>query len=101
MEAFFHAASFHTASLMAAIAASTLISAIWEGAILAGCVYVCLRMFPGLSAAARSVVWMNVFLMLVLLHVLPLLREHGISGSIGHAAPLHLGLIWSVVVAGV
>lgn len=101
MEAFFHAASFHAASLMGAMAASMLLSAIWEGAILAGCVYVCLRMFPGFSAAARSVVWMNVFLMLILLHFLPLLWIRGTGAENGHSAPLHLGLIWSVVIAGV
>ena len=60
----------HAISLVSASAAGVLFSAIWEGAVLAGCVALCLRLLPGLSAAARSSVWTNVFLLLVLLHVL-------------------------------
>jgi beta-lactamase regulating signal transducer with metallopeptidase domain len=58
-------------------------------------------MFPGLSAAARSVVWMNVFLVLVALHFLPLAWGHGTDGNASHAAPLQLGLMWSFVIAAV
>jgi beta-lactamase regulating signal transducer with metallopeptidase domain len=83
------------------MAASTLFSAIWEGAVLAVCVFVCLRLFPGLSAAARSVVWMNVFMLLVLLHVLPFLGAFGVVASSGRPAPLQLSVMWSLVIAGV
>jgi beta-lactamase regulating signal transducer with metallopeptidase domain len=58
-------------------------------------------MFPGMSAAARSVVWMNVFLALVVLHFLPLFRAHGSEGDAGHPAALHLGLMWSLAIAAV
>ena len=59
-------------ALASATAAGSLFSAVWEGAVLAVCVALCLRLLPRLSATARSVVWTNVFVLLVLLHLLPL-----------------------------
>ena len=61
----------HTASMMSAAAVSSLVSAIWEGSVLSLCVVVCLRLSPRLSAASRSLIWMNVFLLLLLLNVVP------------------------------
>jgi beta-lactamase regulating signal transducer with metallopeptidase domain len=94
-------AIFPFASSLAASAVSSLFSAIWEGAALAACVVVCLRLFPGLSAAARSFVWMNVFLLLVLLHVVPFMGVDANSASLGHPTLLHLSLGWSFVIAGI
>ena len=91
----------HAISFLSAAAVSALFSAIWEGTVLAGCVVLCLRLLPGLSAAARSVVWMNVFLLLVLLQVLPFLGEHGATGNAVHHSPFQLDVLWSVVIAGV
>ena len=88
-------------SPLSAAVAGALFSAIWEGVVLAGCVAVCLRLLPGLSAAARSLVWTNVFLLLMLLHVLPFAGERL---SIGSAVPhplFHLSLLWSAVIASV
>jgi beta-lactamase regulating signal transducer with metallopeptidase domain len=95
MEAFFH-----LTSPAAAMAASSLLSAVWEGAVLALCVVLCLRLFPHLSAAARSVVWMNVFLLLVSLQFVPYLVARISTPSSGHPAPVHLNLLWSFVIAG-
>jgi len=88
------------ASPLFAAAVGALLSAIWEGAVLAICVLVCLRLLPRLSAASRSVVWMNVFLLLVLLHFVP-----SFSGRLGIGDPLNAPVIrvdlrWSVVLAG-
>ncbi|MGO9339140.1 MAG: M56 family metallopeptidase [Terracidiphilus sp.] len=94
-------AFYPVASALAASAAVNLFSAIWEGAALAACVFFCLRLFPGLSAAARSFVWMNVFLLLLLLHVAPLFGVHSSAGSTSHSAPLHLSLLWSFVIAAI
>src|SRR5271165_5152833 len=88
------------ASTFAASAAGGLFSAIWEGAALAVCVVLCLRLFPGLSAAARSLVWMNVFMLLVLLHLVPFVGVHQGVASTGHATPLQLSFVWSLVIAG-
>jgi len=91
----------HSASSFAAMAASTLFSAAWEGAVLAACVFACLRIFPNLSAAARSVIWMNVFALLVLLQVLPFIGVHAASVGTARPAPFELDLKWSVIIAGV
>jgi len=88
------------ASHVSGAAVSALFSAIWEGSVLAVCVLVCLRLLPRLSAASRSVIWMNVFLLLVLLHIVPSFREHlGIGGTV-HASGIHLDSRWSVALAG-
>jgi beta-lactamase regulating signal transducer with metallopeptidase domain len=92
-------ALFQVASTFAASAAASLFSAIWEGAALAACVVVCLRLFPGLSAAARSLVWMNVFMLLVSLHVMPFLGVRGSAANSVHPAALQLSLPWSFVIA--
>ena len=92
-------ALFHFTSPFAAVAASTLVSAVWEGAVLAGCVFLCLRLMPGLSAAARSVVWLNVFLLLLALHFVPAMGTHGTVGIGERHAPFELGLEWSVGIA--
>ena len=87
------------ASTVSAAAVSALFSATWEGSVLAVCVLVCLRLLPRLSAASRSVVWMNVFLLLVVLHMVPSFREHLGIGSPVHASPVRLDLRWSVALA--
>lgn len=91
----------HAISLVSASAAGFLFSAIWEGAVLALCVALCLRFLPGLSAAARSAVWTNVFLLLVLLHILPSIAECWSTGAAYHPSPFILDPRWSVVIAGV
>jgi beta-lactamase regulating signal transducer with metallopeptidase domain len=91
----------HAILLLSKPAAGALLSAIWEGAVLAACVALSLRLLPGLSAAARSLVWANVFLLLLLLHILPSLGLQRLSGSAFQASPFHLDPLWSVVIAGV
>jgi len=93
-------ALFHFTSPAAAMAAGSLLSAIWEGAVLALCVVLCLRLLPRLSAAARSVVWMNVFLLLVSLQFVPYLAARISTASSGRPAPVHLNLLWSFALAG-
>jgi hypothetical protein len=93
-------ALFHISPFVAASAVSALFSAVWEGTVLAVCVVLCLRLFPGLGAAARSVVWMNVFLLLVLLQFGPYIGAHVATGNAVQSAPFQLGLIWSIVIAG-
>jgi beta-lactamase regulating signal transducer with metallopeptidase domain len=94
----------HAASSLSAIAAGNLISAIWQGTILAAAVALCLRLIPRLSAAWRSLVWLNVFLLLAVLHVLPDIKT-ALAGSIDpvHAplnAQFHLDLRWSYAIGG-
>lgn len=89
----------HSASTLSAAAVSSLIAAVWEGTVLTVGVALCMRFLPRLSAASRSVIWLNVFLLLVLMHVLPSFR-----GQIGLAQPIHASPIvlrpgWSVAIA--
>jgi Zn-dependent protease with chaperone function len=83
-------------------AASALLAAVWEGALLAGLVWVVLRLLPGLSAAARSVIWLNVFILMALLHLVPWFSPlfEG-AGAPGHALAAHslrLDPRWSLVI---
>jgi BlaR1 peptidase M56 len=91
----------HSASLISATAAGALFAAVWQGTVLAFCVWLCLRLLPGLSAAARSVVWLNVFILLALLHFVPAFAGRSGGLATGQLSPIHLDPRWSFVVAGV
>lgn len=86
---------------LSAGASGALVSAIWEGALLTALVVIVLRMLPGLSAAARSLIWLNVFILLTLLHVLPLFTggHAAISGAVAHG--VQLDPRWSLAIAAV
>ena len=85
----------HSLSFVSAGAAGALFSAIWEGAVLAACVFLFLRFLPRLSAAARSVIWLNVFVLLLLLHFVPAFAGRA-SAAAGHIPAVHLDLRWSL-----
>ena len=89
----------HAFSLLSAAAVSGLASAIWEGSILALCVFGCLRIFPRLSAASRSFVWIMVFLLLMLLHIVPAIRAGGGAAMQEHASTFYIDLRWSLAIA--
>src|SRR6266567_3285488 len=90
---------------LSAQATGALVSAIWQGALLAALVGICLRLFPGLSAAARSVIWLNVFILLALLHLVPFLAPFvtGSNPAAPHLAPhaVLLDLRWSLAVTAI
>jgi hypothetical protein len=90
----------HSMSFVSAAAAGALFSAVWQGTALALCVWLGLRLWPGLSAAARSVIWLNVFILLVLLHFVPAFTGRA-GGAAGHLSPVHLDPRWSFAVSGV
>jgi beta-lactamase regulating signal transducer with metallopeptidase domain len=87
---------------IASVAASALVSALWEGAVLAGLTWAALRAFPRLSAAARSMVWLGVFALLIGLQVLPLVlpgNQGGVAvpdASVSYG--LHLDARWGYVI---
>jgi hypothetical protein len=91
----------HSVLFFSATAAAALFSAIWQGTVLAFCVWLCLRLLPGLSAAARSVVWLNVFILLALLHLVPAFAGRPGAWAAGQLSPVHLDPRWSFGVAGV
>jgi beta-lactamase regulating signal transducer with metallopeptidase domain len=91
----------HMIPAFSAAAASALFSAIWEGSVLAGLVVLCLRFLPRLSAAARSAIWLNVFLLMVLLHIFPAFPSRwGASGMAGRVSPVELDVRWSLGLCG-
>lgn len=83
---------------LSATATGALISAIWQGTLLAALVLIAVRLFPGLSAAARSIIWLNVFLLVAVLHLVPL-AVHSSSAPTDHA--FHLDPRWSLAVAAI
>jgi hypothetical protein len=91
----------HSLSFVSAAAAGALFSAVWQGTVLAFCVWLGLRLLPGLSAAARSVIWLNVFILLVLLHFVPAFAGRAEGLSAGHLSPVHLDPRWSFALAGI
>jgi hypothetical protein len=91
----------HSLSFVSAAAAGALFSAVWQGTVLALSVWLCLRLLPALSAAARSVIWLNVFILLTLLHFGPAFAGRTGALAAGHLSPVHLDPRWSFAVAGV
>ncbi len=82
-------------------AAGALLAAVWEGALLAALVWLVLRLLPGLSAAARSVVWLNVFILMALLHLVPLFTGAPAGTQAFTAHTVRLDPRWSLAVAAV
>ena len=78
-------------------ATGALVSAIWQGALLAALVGITLRIFPRLSAAARSIIWLNVFILLALLHLVPFALGSSPAPNIASHAVL-LDSRWSLVI---
>jgi len=79
------------------LAAGSVVSAIWESALVVACVAVCLRLLPGITAAARSIVWSGVFLLLVLF---PFVGMVGGSGAMGRGVGLHVDVRWAWALVG-
>ena len=59
----------HSALLtqFSAAAGGALVAAVWEGLLLAAVVALCLRLLPGITAAARAIVWFAVMVLVVAL----------------------------------
>lgn len=95
----------HIIAPLSATLAETLVAALWQGTLIVLLTLVGLRLFPAISAAARSIVWLAALLLLALLNVLPLLRIHSAGAVVGHAAlnarVLHVDPRWSIALATV
>ena len=80
--------------------AGTLVSAVWEGAVLVCAVALALRLAPGLSAGVRARLWLVVLAVLVLLPALPFVLPAAVSRAMVAAPrPLYVGAAWSVWLA--
>ncbi len=81
------------------LVASSFVSGIWQGLVLAAGVGICLRLVPRTTAAVRFAIWTAVFAVLA---VLPLVHFSGVrAGSVtaGHAAVVRLDVRWSFAIA--
>jgi len=83
----------------APLAASALIAAAWQGAILVGLVALALRLIPRLSATVRSLVWTAVLALAVLLPLLPFAAHSDTATIATTHATLHLAEGWSFALA--
>jgi beta-lactamase regulating signal transducer with metallopeptidase domain len=83
-------------TLISANVAAALFSAIWQGAILAFLVALCLRALPVIPANVRSLLWTAVFAVVLALHFVPMPYAAGPAA----AHPVRIAPIWSVLVAG-
>ena len=52
------------------IAASALLASVWQGILLAGIIWICIKLAPRTTAGIRFLVWMAVFLTVALLSFL-------------------------------
>jgi hypothetical protein len=81
------------------LAASSVVSGLWQGIVLALGVGICLRLMPKTTAAVRFALWAVVFAILV---VLPLLHSYGFradGGMAEHGAVLQVDVRWSFAIA--
>jgi len=85
----------------APLAASALIAAAWQGAILVALVALALRLIPRLSATVRSLVWTAVLALAILLPLLPFAAgTHETTSAASHST-IHLAEGWSFALAAV
>ena len=88
----------HVIAGLPALAASCLISAIWQGTILAACVAMCLHLLPEMTAAIRSLIWTTVFLLVVALHIPAMTMKTSSILDASHGSAIHLDFRWSVAI---
>jgi hypothetical protein len=89
----------HGVEGLSRMAASSVVSGMWQGAVLAVGLGICLRLLPKTTAAIRFALWTVVFAILV---ALPLLHAYGFrdgSGVGGHDAVMQVDVRWSFAIA--
>jgi BlaR1 peptidase M56 len=83
------------------LVASSFVTGLWQGIVLAAAVGLCLRLLPKTTAAIRFAIWTAVFAVLA---VLPLFHAYtlrkGVSTSAGGAV-MHVDVRWSFAIAAV
>ncbi len=87
------------AERMSQLVASSFVSGLWQGVVLAVGVAICLRLVPRTTAAVRFAIWTAVFLVLA---VLPLVHTSAIgsgTGIAGRGPVLHVDVRWSFAIA--
>jgi hypothetical protein len=81
------------------LVASSFVSGLWQGMVLAAGVALCLRLVPRTTAAVRFAIWTAVFAVLA---VLPLVHAYALraaGGAAGRGAVVQLDVRWSFAIA--
>jgi hypothetical protein len=84
-------------TLLSTWAMNALAAAVWQGVLLAVVAAIFLRLLPGISAAARSMVWTAVFVLVVLLPLAPMSSTSSTASP--HEFTVHGDPRWSLLVA--
>jgi BlaR1 peptidase M56 len=89
----------HVVERVSLLVASSFVSGLWQGVVLAAGVGICLRLVPKTTAAVRFAIWTAVFTVLA---VLPLVRAYTSrsgSGMSGHGPVVQVDVRWSFAIA--
>ena len=91
--------SLHGVEGMSRLVASSFVSGLWQGMVLAAGVALCLRLVPRTTAAIRFAIWAAVFAVLV---ALPLVHAYALrTGGVmpGRGAVVQVDVRWSFAIA--
>ncbi len=88
-------------TLLAASMTSALFAAIWQGLLLAVIVALCLRLAPALTASARSLIWLTVAALAVLLPLTQAPTPQALLKPAESALHLYIDVRWSLLIAAV
>jgi beta-lactamase regulating signal transducer with metallopeptidase domain len=89
----------HMIAMLPAWAASCLISAIWQGMVLAIGVTLCLHFLPETTAAIRSMIWSAAFVLVIALHIAATITNSPSIQHVSHGPAIHLDFRWGVAIA--
>jgi BlaR1 peptidase M56 len=89
----------HSVESVSRLVASSFVSGLWQGVVLAAGVGICLRLMPKATAAVRFAIWTAVFAVLA---VLPLVHAYALrAGGVmpGRSAVVQVDVRWSFAIA--
>jgi len=89
----------HMIAMLPAVAAGCLISAIWQGMVLAIGVTLCLHLLPETTAAIRSIIWSAAFVLVIALHVAATMAGNPSTQQVSNETAIHLDFRLGVAIA--
>jgi len=89
----------HGVERVSRLVASSFVSGLWQGMVLAAGVALCLRLVPRITAAVRFAIWTAVFVVLAALPLIHAVALRGGGGMAGREAVVHVDVRWSFAIA--
>ena len=90
----------HMIAMLPSVVASCLISAIWQGMVLAIGVTLCLHLLPETTAAIRSIIWSAAFVLVIALYVAGTMTGSPFDFTrCRNGSAIHLDVRWGVAIA--